>query len=70
MRDGYGEMHWTDGSCYQGEWVKGIQHGYGRMTFPNKWTEEGYFENNCFQYATEISEDLDPPITNIVVEPL
>ncbi|MFO0117674.1 MAG: hypothetical protein ACK521_08690 [bacterium] len=23
-RDGYGEMYWTDGSSYQGEWIKGI----------------------------------------------
>jgi hypothetical protein len=23
-RDGYGEMFWTDGSFYQGEWKAGI----------------------------------------------
>jgi hypothetical protein len=25
-------MKWTDGSVYEGEWLKGIQHGYGKMT--------------------------------------
>lgn len=23
-RHGYGEMYWTDGSCYKGEWENGI----------------------------------------------
>ena len=26
-RHGYGEMYWTDGSVYKGEWNNGKQHG-------------------------------------------
>ena len=44
-------MLWTDGSMYEGEWVGGIQHGLGRMIFPNGTQKEGYFENNVFRYA-------------------
>lgn len=44
-------MLWTDGSMYEGEWVSGIQHGLGRMIFPNGQQKEGYFENNVFKYA-------------------
>lgn len=25
MREGYGEMHWKDGTVYKGEWKAGIQ---------------------------------------------
>jgi len=25
-------MKWTDGSVYEGEWLKGIQHGYGKTS--------------------------------------
>jgi hypothetical protein len=42
-------MYWTDGSCYQGEWIRGIQHGYGRMIFPDGQKKEGYFENNVYK---------------------
>ena len=28
-------MYWTDASIYKGELVKGIQHGYGEMSFPD-----------------------------------
>ena len=41
-------MTWTDGSKYEGEWVRGIQHGVGRMTFPDGTVKEGIFENNVF----------------------
>ena len=56
-RQGYGEMYWGDGSCYQGEWVKGVQHGYGRMILPDGSIKEGNFENNTFTIATEQLED-------------
>lgn len=42
-------MYWTDGSIYKGMWHKGIQHGKGRMEFPDGKTKEGMFENNIFQ---------------------
>jgi hypothetical protein len=46
-------MFWTDGSIYQGEWKQGIQHGYGKMTFPDGTIKEGRFENNIFIGAVE-----------------
>lgn len=42
-------MKWTDASVYQGEWQKGIQHGYGKMFFPNGTIKEGYFEFNVYK---------------------
>lgn len=45
-------MIWTDGSSYTGNWVKGIQHGRGKMTFPNGTIKDGYFENNIFKGET------------------
>ncbi len=42
-------MKWTDGSVYSGEWIKGIQHGYGKMAFPNGTVKEGYFEMNVYK---------------------
>jgi len=44
-------MLWTDGSMYEGEWSRGIQHGIGRMVFPDGTIKEGYFENNVYKYA-------------------
>lgn len=41
-------MFWVDGSKYQGEWQKGIQHGNGKMSFPDGTIKEGLFENNIF----------------------
>lgn len=41
-------MIWTDGSKYIGQWVKGIQHGFGKMVFPDGTIKEGYFENNVY----------------------
>lgn len=35
---------------YEGEWVAGIQHGIGRMMFPNGTQKEGYFEKNVYRY--------------------
>ena len=49
-------MQWTDGSSYQGEWIKGIQHGFGRMKFTNDNSEEGYFENNTFMIRMLITD--------------
>ena len=42
-------MEWTDGSKYIGQWVRGIQHGDGKMVFPDGTEKEGYFENNIFR---------------------
>ena len=41
-------MKWTDGSFYIGEWLRGIQHGLGKMVFPDGTFKQGYFENNQF----------------------
>jgi hypothetical protein len=35
---------------YEGEWQKGIQHGIGRIVFPDGIIKEGYFENNIFKF--------------------
>lgn len=50
-------MLWTDGSMYEGEWIKGIQHGLGRMVFSDGSFKEGYFENNI--YKGEIKKNYD-----------
>ena len=42
-------MYWTDGSCYKGEWMNGIQNGLGAMKFPDGRVKEGIFKNNIFQ---------------------
>ena len=42
-------MTWKDGSYYEGEWEYGIQHGFGRMNFPNGDVKEGMFENNVYR---------------------
>ena len=38
---------WNDGSCYQGEYIRGKKHGYGVY----KWTDgskyQGEWEDNC-----------------------
>ena len=41
-------MTWTDGSKYIGQWFKGIQHGYGKIIFPDGTFKEGYFDNNAY----------------------
>lgn len=48
-------MLWTDGSMYEGEWVRGIQHGLGRMIFPDGNVKEGVFEDNIYKYAIDSS---------------
>ena len=50
-------MYWTDGSSYQGEWIRGIQHGYGKMIFPDGTKREGYFENNVYKVKVQISDE-------------
>jgi len=55
-RNGYGEMYWTDGSVYKGEWIKGIQHGKGIMTFPDGRIKDGMFEDNIFKGAIKVKE--------------
>ena len=57
-------MKWTDGSIYQGEWNKGIQHGYGKMLFPNSTVKEGYFEFNV--YKGPKAQDTTPSNADIM----
>jgi hypothetical protein len=57
-------MYWTDGSSYQGEWIKGIQHGYGKMIFPDGTRKEGYFENNVYKLAVKISDENEAIVEN------
>lgn len=55
-REGIGEMRWTDGSVYLGQWHRGIQHGYGKMIFPDGTIKEGNYESNIFKENSQIVE--------------
>lgn len=55
-------MAWTDGSTYKGEWVKGIQHGRGIMTFPDGRIKDGFFERNVFKGATKVQKGSEADI--------
>lgn len=46
MREGYGEMFWSDGCVYKGQWHKGVQHGKGELYIHGQDTFVGMFENN------------------------
>ena len=46
-------MIWTDGSYYEGSWIRGIQHGLGKIVFPDGNCKEGHFENNVFKYEVQ-----------------
>ena len=52
-------MEWTDGSTYEGEWKNGIQHGWGKMSFPNGKVTEGYFEDNVFKADVTYEQYLE-----------
>ena len=54
-------MLWTDGSIYEGEWVGGIQHGLGRIVFPDGTFKEGYFENNVYKYPVGAGPAIGAP---------
>lgn len=63
-RDGFGTMVWKEGfnqSVYVGQWQKGIQHGFGKMTFPNDKVKEGYFENNIYIGPNPPTPKASPP---------
>jgi hypothetical protein len=47
-------MKWTDGSVYQGDWFRGIQHGVGKMIFPDGTVKEGCFEYNVYKGPKEM----------------
>ena len=57
-------MRWTDGSVYQGEWKRGIQHGQGKMVFADGTVKEGYFENNVFKGKGPIINEVILEDTN------
>lgn len=46
-------MKWVDGSSYVGQWMRGIQHGYGKMNFADGQVKEGYFDNNIYIGPTQ-----------------
>ena len=46
MRNGYGEMTWTNGTYYKGEWLDGVQHGEGELFVPGEGYRKGKFDNN------------------------
>jgi hypothetical protein len=66
-------MIWTDGSSYQGEWNRGIQHGQGKMIFPNGTVKEGLFELNIYKggKADPIApiDQLQKKASNVILSP-
>lgn len=47
-REGYGEMYFTDGTIYKGNWQRGLQTGKAMIIFPDGNSKEGFFSNNIF----------------------
>jgi len=69
-------MKWSDGTYYLGEWHRGIQHGYGKIVFPDATEKEGYFENNIFMgplpregYQTKGLTKKDVQAKNMIYSP-
>lgn len=57
-KDGEGVFSYSDGTKYQGDWIKGLRHGSGKFyDSNNKLTKEGYWENDVFQGNGCISGD-------------
>ena len=50
IRHGQGEMIWTDGTVYKGEWQNWEPHGQGKITDPDKrkrtLRDGGFFRNH------------------------
>jgi len=55
-------MRWTDGSVYKGEWVRGIQHGKGKMIYPDGSVIEGVFANNVYKGPEEPEKVILNPL--------
>lgn len=41
--EGSGKYVWADGFIYEGEWRRGMRHGYGKLSFPSGAVYEGEF---------------------------
>jgi hypothetical protein len=39
-------MYWTNGACYKGNWLDGVQHGDGEIHVPELGYRKGKFDNN------------------------
>ena len=50
-------MIWKDGSIFEGKWANGIQHGFGKMSFPDGSFKQGMFLNNVFQNQPQLYEN-------------
>ena len=46
---GLGQAEFVNGSHYEGHWVDGFMHGYGRLQQPDGCYQQGNFENNTLQ---------------------
>jgi hypothetical protein len=46
LKEGYGEMHWADGSIYRGTWDRGVQNGIGIIIFAGGERKAGLFQDN------------------------
>jgi len=50
-------MEFSDGSVYEGDWLRGLQSGKGRMVGKNGAVMEGNFKNNVF-YGNKVPAEL------------
>lgn len=41
--EGFGKYVWSDGCVYEGEWRRGMRHGWGKLSFPSGKVYEGEF---------------------------
>lgn len=46
VKQGYGEMHWADGSVYKGFWNDGVQNGLGIIKTVDGKSKAGVFQDN------------------------
>ncbi len=45
---GYGTFKWSNGNCYEGNWLNGRLDGGGKFTTNDGQVYQGMFKNNYF----------------------
>ena len=58
QRNGWGVMEWIDGNKYEGQWVDGVQQGFGIMSTDNGKTRAGFFDKNVYIKPLNSVEEL------------
>lgn len=60
IKEGFGIIHWIDGSSYAGHWEKDKSNGYGVLRHNNGDVYEGYFkEDRCEGYGVYTKNNGD-----------